>query len=70
MITDKPTTIHLNSEDAFLFREFQRHYQLIGYFVGYLESMGTDRIQNSKIELDIDNMGIINHASITKHFRK
>lgn len=67
---DKPTTIHLNSEDALLFREFQRHYQLIGYFTGYLASMGTDRIQNSQITLDIDNAGIINHASITKHFRK
>lgn len=67
---DKPTTIHLNSDDALLFREFQRHYQLVGYIVGYLDSMGTDRLQNSQVVLDIDGSGIISHASITKHFRR
>jgi hypothetical protein len=66
----KTTTIHLTSDDAELFKKFMQHYDLIAYFVGYLEVMGTDRITNSQIVLDIDSDGIITHTAITKHFRR
>lgn len=71
MTTEQPlTTILLTSDDALMFEEFLKHHDVIGYFVGYLKSMGTNRIENSQVILDIDSSGTITHTSITKHFRK
>ncbi len=67
---DQLTTIHLTSDDALAYKSFMRHYDTIGYLVGYLDSLGLERMQNSQIVLDIDNSGVINHMAITKHFRK
>ncbi len=70
MTTDNQTTILLTSDDALLFVLFQKHHELIAYMAGYLESMGTDTLRNSQVVLDIDSNGSINHASVTKHYRK
>lgn len=70
MATEKLITTFLSSDEAFLFKKFQQHHELIAYFVGYLEAMGLKRIENSQVILDIDQYGIITHSSITKHFRK
>ena len=63
------TTILLTSDEALLFKKFMQYHEVIGYIVGYLDVMGNDRMRNSQIILDIDKDGIINHSSITKHFR-
>jgi len=64
------TKVELTDEDALLFIEFQKHYEMIGYIIGYMNSIGVSDMKNMNITLDIDNNGIVQHTSFTRHFRK
>jgi len=64
------TKIELTDEDALLFIKFQQHYDTVGYIIGFMESTGILNVKNSSITMDIDKDGIIQHTSITRHFRK
>jgi len=66
----KSTKIELTDEDAMLFMKFQQYYDVIGYLIGFMESTGMYNIKNSSITIDIDKDGIVQHTSITRHFRK
>lgn len=61
--------ISLTDEDALLFIEFQKHYQIVAPIVGYMSSLKLVDISNTHIGLDIDAFGMIKHMEITKHYR-
>ena len=62
-------TISLTDEDCLLFKEFQKHYQIVAPVVGYMSSLKLIDIANTHIGLDIDAFGIVKHMEITKHYR-
>jgi hypothetical protein len=62
-------TIQLSEEDALLFTKFQQHHETIGYLLGYMESLKLIDLRNMSVTMDIDNIGIVQHTSITRHFR-
>lgn len=61
--------IELSPSDAFLFEQFQKRYDVIGQLVGYMEAVKIFDLKNMSIQMDIDNLGIVKHTSITRHFR-
>ncbi len=61
--------LELQNDEAVLFREFQRRYDIIAPIVGYMESLKIMDISNSQIILDIDDKGLVKHMAITKHYR-
>lgn len=63
-------TVELTEEDAVAFAKFREYQDVIGYFVGHLDSIAIKDMRNSQVILDIDNVGVISHVAITKHFRK
>lgn len=63
-------TIELTTDEAHAFKKFREYQDIIGYFIGHLDSMAVKDMRNSQIILDVDNLGVISHVSITKHFRK
>lgn len=65
---DDLTTIHLTSDEAFLFIEFQKHYVLIGNLLGCMKELGIDNLRDSEIVIDIDHQGIIKHIKTSKHY--
>lgn len=62
--------VELTDEEAYLFREFQKRYEFIGYLVGYMDSIKAFDLRNMSIEMDIDQNGIVQHTSFTRHYRK
>lgn len=66
----KTTKVELTEQEAHLFREFMKRYEVIGYLVGYMESFGMFDMRNANISIDIDNDGIIQHTSVSRHYRK
>ncbi len=62
-------TVEMTTEDALLFRKFREHQETIGYLLGYMESLKLVDLRNMSITMDIDNVGIVQHTSFTKHFR-
>lgn len=64
------TKIELTDEEALLFLQFQKNYEVIGYILGYMDSLKTYDLRNMSITMDIDNTGTIRHCSFTKHFRQ
>lgn len=63
-------TIELTEEDALAFAKFRQYQDVIGYFIGHLDSMGIQGMSNAQIVLDVDGQGVIGHVAITKHFKK
>lgn len=66
----KNIKVELTEEDAYLFKEFMKRIDVIGYIIGYMDATGVSELRNASITMDIDNNGIIQHTSITKHFRR
>lgn len=64
------TTIFLEDEEAKIFLEFQKRFNVIASIVGTLDTFNTLDLKNSSLTLDFDNNGIIAHSSITKHYRR
>lgn len=62
--------IELTEEEALLFAKFREHQEVIGYLLGYMESIHVYDLKNMSLTMDIDNNGIVQHTSITRHFRK
>jgi len=65
----KTIKVELTEDEQHLFIEFRRRADVIAYLVGYMESIGVFDLANASITLDIDKDGIVQHTSITKHFR-
>lgn len=63
------TNVQLTDEDALLFIQFQKNYQILAPIVGYMTSLKIIDISNSQLVLDIDSQGKVGHMAITKHFR-
>lgn len=66
---DKNITVNLSQEEAFLFAEFQKRYEVIAQLVGYMETVRIFDLKNMSIQIDIDSNGIVKHTAITRHFR-
>lgn len=64
------TTIELTNEDALLFVEFQKHYNVVAPIVGYMSSLKLVDVSNTQIVLDIGQSGVVQHMAITKHYRQ
>lgn len=64
------TQIELTDEEGVLFLKFREHQEVIGYLLGYMESLNIIDLRNMNITLDIDGNGLVGHTSMTKHFRK
>lgn len=64
------TTLILTDEEIELFKNLQKHHEVIGYLIGYMESLKLTDLKNVNIQLDIDDKGIVGHMSITKHYRR
>ncbi len=64
------TVIELTDDEARLFIEFRKRQEFIGHLVGYMESLNVFDLKNTSVTLDIDNIGIVSHMSVTRHFRK
>lgn len=72
MKTTKPKTIsvELTEEQQYLFLEFMKRADVIGHIIGFMDSAGLFDMKNASITLDIDKDGIIQHTTITRHFRR
>lgn len=70
IIIEQKTPVYLSPDEALLFVEFQRRYQTIASIIGNMEGMGLINLKNSSLTLDFDMNGVIQHSSITSHFRK
>lgn len=64
------TNVELTDEDAIMFLKFRERQALIGYLVGYMDSLKLVDLRNMSITMDTDNNGMVGHTSITRHFRK
>lgn len=63
------TVIELTDEEAKLFIEFQKHHEMIAYLLGFMDSLNVSNLKNMSITMDIDNLGVVAHTSLTRHFR-
>lgn len=63
------TTVQLTEEDAYLFREFQKRYQVLAQLVGCMDSLKIVELKNVSVLMDIDNKGKVCHTAITSHYR-
>ena len=62
-------TIELSEDQAKLFLEFQKRHEAISYLLGYMESVNVFNLKDMHIELDIGHTGMVEHMSITRHYR-
>lgn len=62
-------TIILQQDEAMLFREFQKRYDIVAPIAGYMAALNIMDISNSQITLDIDQNSVIKVTKITKTFR-
>ena len=73
IIIDKPlessVPVYLTPDEARLFIAFKKDYKVIAYILGFMESMNISDMKETNIVLDVDKVGNISHAAITKHFR-
>ncbi len=69
MLDGKLIVIELSKEDALLFKAFQENYQVVAPIVGFMDSLKMADLKNMTIQMDIDKNGVINHSSITRHYR-
>lgn len=67
--TRQNVQIDLKPEEAMLFVEFQKNYQVVAYLLGYLSSLKIAEMNNTNLTMDIDSNGKVSHTSITKHYR-
>lgn len=61
--------VYLTEDEAKLFVEFQKRYQVIAHLIGYMDSINIFELKNSSIQLDIDTTGKVSHTAVTKHYR-
>lgn len=64
------TTIQLTDDEAKLFVEFQRNYQMIAHTLGVMRSLNLTNLNTCELTMHYDQTGSITHAQITKHFNK
>jgi ArsR family metal-binding transcriptional regulator len=62
--------IELTDEEAELFKEFRRRYDVIAPLVGYMDSMNILDLKNMNIVIDINQEGIVAHMAVTRHYRR
>lgn len=62
--------VFLTADEALLFRQFQERFQIIASIVGSMDALNIKDIKNASLTMDFDGNGIINHSSITKHYRR
>ncbi len=70
IIIEEKTPVFLSPDEAQLFVAFQKNYQLIANILGNMDSLGLSNLRNASMVLDFDMNGVIQHSSITKHYRK
>ncbi len=61
--------ISLTPDDAKLFAEFQKRYEVIAHLVGYMDALRLFDLKNMNISMDIDTAGKVSHTAITRHYR-
>ena len=66
---ENTTTIVLTDDEAKLFLEFQKHFQIIAYVLGAMALLNINIIKNASLTLDYDQNGKINHSVISQHYR-
>lgn len=59
------TPIFLSEKDVKVFKDFQRHYALIGL----LESLGVFDMTSGSVEIHFDSWGKIGHIEVHRHYR-
>lgn len=62
--------VELTLPQATLLRDVERHYEALGYLIGYMDMLNLNTLRNMTISLDIDDKGIVRHTSFTSHYRK
>jgi len=62
--------VELTNEDALLFKEFQKHYELIAHILGVMTQLNINVLTNCNVSMDYDSNGIIQHTAITKHYKR
>jgi hypothetical protein len=63
-------TIELTTVQAALLRDVEKHYEVLGYLIGYMDMLNISSLKNMSITLDIDDNGVIKHTAFTSHYRK
>ncbi len=61
-------TVELGPDEALLFIEFKRSYDVVGQLLGYLNTLKISDMRNTNLVLDIDSGGKVSHTTITKHY--
>lgn len=61
--------VYLTEDEAKLFIEFQKRYQVMAHLLGYMDSLNIFELKNCSVVMDIDNLGKVSHTAITRHYR-
>lgn len=70
LIIEEKTPVYLSPDEAMLFMTFQKNYQVIARILGSMEALKVNDLSNGTLTMDFDSGGVIQHSSITKHYRK
>lgn len=70
IITLEKTPVYLDPDEALLFLAFQKNYHVVAQVLGVMDSLGIKTLANGSLTLDFNSDGIIQHSSVTKHYRK
>lgn len=63
-------TIELTNDQATLLRDVEKYYDVLGYLIGYMDTLNVKTLRNMSITLETDDKGIVRHTSFTSHYRK
>ncbi len=61
--------VFLTEDEAKLFIEFQKRYQVLAHLIGCMDSLNILELRNCSVQLDIDTNGKVSHSAITVHHR-
>ena len=70
IIIEEKLPVYLSTDEAKLFLAFQKNYHTIAQVLGVMDSLGVKNMANGSLTLDFNSEGMIQHSSITKHYRK
>ncbi len=62
--------VFLTNEEALLFIQFQKKYQVIAYILGCLDSLNVNDVKNSMVSFNFDQSGVLGNTTITKHYKR
>lgn len=69
IVIEEQIPVYLTPDDARLFVEFQKRYQVIGQLLGSMDALKISDMKNVSIVMDLDGAGKLQHTAITKHYR-